>query len=175
MSKNGIQAAVLALAVACKAEQPCDGFSVGSRWGVTILSNPTVGGLSCGPSFDLVGGQVLEADIVASVDEQGLCYEGIASFASLGSWTWTLEEAFTVSLGGDSASANGYYDATNGTCTGQVRISLYPNGGHVLSPPDGGGPTPWLLSRRFQASVDAGSASCPTLCNDSFAVNLRPM
>jgi hypothetical protein len=171
------------LTPACKAEQPCGGFSVGSHLTITVLAAEQAGptsGAACGPGFDLSAGQMLKATVAGSVDAFGVCYQAIPAFqGAVGRWTWTLDLATTQASGAvGSAYVHGVYDASDGMCHGQVLFSLTPNGGDILGPLEAGGPVPWLLSRRFQASggtaSDAGNANCPALCDNTFAASVEP-
>jgi hypothetical protein len=168
----------LCLPVACKPEQACGGLSVGTHVTISILDAVPPGpsdGVVC--SFgDLAKGQTLSATVVASVDDQGICYQAIPTYSSLGEWTWTLEQDSTEARGAEgSADMQGYYTASGGGCQGQVHASLYPNGGDVLGPLEAGGPVPWLFSRGYTPSADsdAGGGNCPALCGGSFAVSVQ--
>jgi hypothetical protein len=161
-------AGMVTLGVGCKGEQPCDGFAVGNRFAITIVDSeeapPRTSGQPCGTTFDLTMGQVLQATVVDSVDSLGFCYQGIATYAPFGKWTWSLTDGGPDPPAG--ADLVGNYKASNGTCSGQVKADLEPSGG----------PTAWAFSRAFVPApylADAGLPGCPTMCWGTFAASVQ--
>lgn len=153
--------------VSCSAEGPCDGFSVGSHWTITLLgpeqSDPGFGP-ACGQNFDLMAGQSIDAVVTSQIDDDGLCFSGVPTYGPIGAWTWSL---FT-SGGNSSAVLGGVYEATSGSCHGVTQAELSRD---AVPQPDGGTP-PFSFYRSFTADADASvAASCPANCAGYFAAS----
>lgn len=162
--------ALVALAVACGSEGPCD-FTKGANLTITILgpaypAQTGDGQTSCGAGFNLSSGLTFDATVGAYAgDDTGTCYDAIPSYGPVGQWTWNLNTPYV----GGVWPLQGSYDATNGVCHGRVFVQLEQGGSFGAS-------VPWVLERAFAAleeDASVGGANCPSSCEDTFPANVQ--
>jgi hypothetical protein len=162
---------------------PCGGLGPGSRVAITFVDSyagnpnydqsantPQPGpSFSCAFGFDVAKGQILEATIVSTDQDDDGCNTSAASYPPFNGWTWSAHGAYHA---GYPTIITGNYDGVNGSCMGQLRVDLRATGqglDDIYQPPRMGGLPPVILSRMFMSSV--GTARCPNYCYGTFVVN----
>jgi hypothetical protein len=114
-------------------------------------------------------GQNLDAHVVNSFDQQGICLAGVPTYGPVGAWTWTLESP----VGSGGQELVGMYRSSNGACQGETQVSLTSGEAPLrVVLPDGGQPR-FTLYRRFSADADASAAAtCPSSCDGFFGATV---
>jgi hypothetical protein len=152
----------------------CFGIRPGNRVAITVngLQGPPVSPDACGFGFDMTQGLTLVATDLGNPDTSSLegstCNAAYVAIDPFADWTWTT----TGSPGGTAPTVlTGYFNVTNGTCTGTASLHVVAEDGLPFAAADAG-QGPVVMERRFAAQGDGG-AGCPSVCSDAFLVTLQ--